>query len=553
MAHIPRRRFLQNTLTAAAGCSATLLMRNSLFAQASPNAIARVYLDPRRAMVPLDRNIFGSFLEHLGRAIYEGIYDPDSKLADSNGFRKDVADEIKNLGVPIVRYPGGNFVSGYHWLDGVGPKKGRPPILEKAWNSLEPNQFGTNEFMAWCKMAGCKPLMGLNLGTSTPEMAAALVEYCNLERGTKWSELRRTHGVTDPYKVEHWCLGNEMVGPWQIGHMTATEYGMRAADAGRQMRYVDPSLKLIACGSSSVFMPTYLEWDSEVLEQCYAYVDGISLHRYYGNSDETGGDSTKYMAMNLSMDHQIAQIEAVCDYVQGRLRSPKKLWLSFDEWNVWYRERSGSAVNGGGKFAPHLLEEIYNLEDALLVGGLVNSLIRNSDRVRVACLAQLVNVIAPIMTNATGLYRQTIYYPYAWALQYARGSALNLAVESPTYEISAPAVAASPVDFSKLGIGSTIPYVDASATFDKSAGRYSVFLFNRDLANAREVELLWEDAAPSHVVEAFTLTGNDLKAHNGFDAPQTVAPKPFDKPAPANNRTRLQLPARSYTVMQFAV
>jgi alpha-N-arabinofuranosidase len=407
--------------------------------------------------------------------------------------------------------------------------------------------------MAWCKLVGAKPLMGLNLGTSTPEMAAALVEYCNMEKGTKWSDLRRASGTAEPYKVEHWCLGNEMDGPWQIGHMTATEYGMRAADAGRQMRYVDSSLKLIACGSSTVFMPTYLEWDREVLEHCYQYVDGVSLHRYYGNSDETGGDSTKYMALNLSMDHQIAQIEAVCDYVQGRLRSPKKLWLSFDEWNVWYRKRSGSDVDGNKTVAPHLLEEVYNLEDALLVGGLVNSLIRNSDRVRVACLAQLINVIAPIMTNESGFYRQTIYYPYSWALQYARGAALNLSVESPTYEVSTSSGSSSPVDFAKLGISGTIPYVDASATFDKSAGKYSVFLFNRDLEKSRAVEILWEDAAPSRVLDSLTLTGNDLKAHNGFDVPQNVAPKPFDKPATSNDRTRLELPARSYSVISFAV
>ncbi len=553
MSHIPRRQFLQTSVAAAASASASLMLGKSLFAQAAPNAATRVYLDSRRTSSPLDRNIFGSFLEHLGRAIYEGIYDPNSKLADANGFRKDMLDEIKHLGVPIVRYPGGNFVSGYNWLDGVGPKKDRPRKLEKAWNSIETNQFGTNDFMAWCKLAGCKPLMGLNLGTSTPEMAAALVEYCNVEKGTKWSDLRREHGIADPHKVEHWCLGNEMDGPWQIGHMTAVEYGMRAADSGRQMRYVDSSLKLIACGSSSVFMPTYLDWDREVLEQCYQYVDGVSLHRYYGNSDETGGDSTKYMALNLSMDHQIAQIEAVCDYVQGRLRSPKKLWLSFDEWNVWYRKRNGSDVDGNKTVAPHLLEEIYNLEDALLVGGLVNSLIRNSDRVRVACLAQLINVIAPIMTNETGFYRQTICYPYAWALQYAQGAALSLAVESPTYEVSAPAGSSSPVDFAKLGIASTIPYVDVSATFDKATRKYSVFLFNRDLAKSREVEIFWEDAAPSRVLESFTLTGNDLKAHNGFDAPQNVAPKSFDKPSTANNRTRLELPARSYSVIQFAV
>ena len=549
MAHIPRRRFLQNTITATAGASASLLLSKSLFAQAPSATATRVYLDSRRTMPPLDRNIFGSFLEHLGRAIYEGIYDPASKLADSNCFRTDVADEVKHLGVPIVRYPGGNFVSGYNWLDGVGPKKDRPRKLEKAWDSIETNQFGTNEFMAWCKLTGTKPLMGLNLGTGTPEQAAALVEYCNIEKGTKWSDLRREHGIAEPHKVQHWCLGNEMDGPWQIGHMTATEYGMKAADAGRQMRYVDSWLKLIACGSSGVFMPTFLEWDRQVLEQCFDYVDGISLHRYYGNAQETGGDSTKYMALNLTMDRQIMQVAAVCDYVQGRMHSAKKLWLSFDEWNVWYRKNSGVDVDGNKQVAPHLLEEIYNLEDALLVGGLINTLIRNSDRVKIACLAQLINVIAPIMTNANGFYRQTIYYPYAWALQYAQGAAMNLVVESPTYEATWPASVSNRANPPT----ETVPYVDICGTYDKAAGKFSVFLFNRDLVNTREVELLWEDIAPSRVLDSLTLTGNDLKAHNSFDAPQNVAPIPFGKPATSNNRTRLELPARSYTIIQFAI
>ncbi len=544
MAQIPRRRFLQDSLTTAAG----LTLGKSLYAQAAQKATTRVYLDSRRTLQPLDRNLFGSFLEHLGRAIYEGIYDPNSKLSDSTGFRKDIADEIKHLGVPIVRYPGGNFVSGYNWLDGVGPKKDRPRKLEKAWNSIETNQFGTNEFMAWCKLAGCKPLMGLNLGTGAPEMAAALVEYCNVEKGTKWSDLRREHGIAEPYKVQHWCLGNEMDGPWQIGHMTAAEYGMKAADAGRQMHYVDPSLKLIACGSSGPGMPTYLEWDRQVLEQCFDYVDGLSLHRYFGNTpDETGSDSFNYMSLNLSMDRQIAESGAVCDYVTARHHSGKKLWLSFDEWNVWYRARSGSDVDGSKTVAPHLLEEVYNLEDALLVGGLVNTLIRNSDRVRIACLAQLVNVIAPIMTNDSGFYRQTIYYPYAWALQYANGAAMNAFVESPTYEISPPNSR-----FNRSGAIEQIPFVDVSATCDKATGKYAVFLFNRDLVKSKEVEILWEDAAPSRILGSFTLTGTDLKAHNSFDAPTTVAPKPFDKPAIANNRALLELPARSYTVIQFA-
>jgi len=529
-----RREFVKTAAVAGAGLAANLGLARKAWSQGTSSATARIYLDTRRTIGTVDRNIFGSFLEHLGRAIYEGIYEPGSKLSDANGFRTDVTNEIKTMGVPIVRYPGGNFVSGYHWLDGVGPKEKRPRMVEKAWNSIETNQFGLNEFMTWCKTAGTAPLMGMNFGTGTAEQAAALLEYCNAERGTKWSDLRREHGVEKPYNVKHWCLGNEMDGPWQIGHMTATQYGQIAADAGRQMRAVDPNVKLIACGSSTTFMPTYLEWDREVLEQCYEYVDAISLHRYYGNNArETGSDSTKYMALNLAMERQIEDIEAVCDYVQGRKRSAKKLWLSFDEWNVWYRETSG---DGHKQAAPHLLEEIYNLEDALLAGGLIKALVRHSDRVKMACLAQLVNVIAPIMTNESGLYRQTIFYPYAWALQYARGAALQQLVESPTYEVA--------------GMGA-IPYVDAAATFDKESGKTALFVFNRDLTKAHEVEVMWEDSAPARVAEAMVLTGDDLKAFNSFEAPKRVAPRDLEKPALGNGKMKFEAPARSYSMIQL--
>src|SRR6266404_4815304 len=426
MSTTSRRRFLKQASTAGVACSASLLFGRSLSARAASEPI-RIYVDSRRTISPIDRNLFGSFLEHLGRAIYEGISDPGSKLSDSNGFRKDVMDEIRHLGVPIIRYPGGNFVSGYNWLDGVGPKQDRPRVLDKAWNALNSNQFGTNEFLAWCNAAGTQPLLAVNLGTGTPEEAAGLVEYCNVEKGTRWSDLRRKHGVAEPHRVQHWCLGNEMDGPWQIGHMPAAEYGLKAADAGRQMRYVDRGLALVACGSSGPGMSTYLEWDRAVLEQCYPYVDAISLHRYFTNEGaETGGDSSKFLALNLSMERQIAEVASVCDFVRGRLKSPKKLWLSFDEWNVWYRARSGAAVNGNRQEAPHLLEEVYNLEDALLVGGCINTLLRSADRVRIGCLAQLVNVIAPLMTNANGFVRQTILYPYSWALRYGRGEVLDL-------------------------------------------------------------------------------------------------------------------------------
>jgi alpha-N-arabinofuranosidase len=540
MLRTSRRQFLQQaTVAGVAACSAEFALGRSVFGQTAKPAAssaARVYVDTRRPISPIDKNLFGSFLEHLGRAIYEGIYDPKSKLADSNGFRKDVMEEIHKLGVPIIRYPGGNFVSGYNWLDGVGPKQDRPMVLDKAWNSMNSNQFGTNEFMAWCKAVGTEPLMGLNLGTGTTEQAAALVEYCNVDKGTQWSNLRRKHGFADPYNVKRWCLGNEMDGPWQIGHMTATEYGLKAQDAARQMRYVDPSLQLIACGSSGPFMPTYLEWDREVLEQCYDYVDGLSLHRYFDNKDTTGGDSSVFLAMNLTMDRQIAETVAVCDMVRGHKRSPKKLWLSFDEWNVWYRERHGEAVNGHRVEAAHLLEEIYNFEDALLVGGLVNTLIRNSDRVKLACLAQLVNVIAPIMTNPDGLFRQTIFYPYAWGIQYARGDALNILVESSTYNVK------------QIG---DVPHLDVAGAHHAADGSVSLFILNRDLAKSHDVEVVWEDQAPTSVKSASVLTGDDLKAVNSFQSPQKVAPQNFPKPSVSGNKTKFEVPARSYTVIQF--
>jgi alpha-L-arabinofuranosidase len=538
-----RRDFLKQASAAGLAASASSLMTaRSLWAQStvpSTGSATRVFVDTRRTIAPLERNLFGSFLEHLGRAIYEGIYDPGSKLSDTNGFRKDVLNEIRELGVPIIRYPGGNFVSGYNWLDGVGPRTGRPRVLDKAWNSLESNQFGTNEFMAWCKAVGTTPLMGLNLGTGTAEEAAALVEYCNVEKGTKWSELRRQHGFAEPYKVQNWCLGNEMDGSWQIGHMSATEYGMKAQDAARQMRYVDPSLKLIACGSSGPLMHTYLEWDREVLEQCYDYVDGLSLHRYFGNNErDSGNDTSKYLALNLSMEQQIAETVAVCDLVRGHKRSAKKLWLSFDEWNVWYRTTGGDDVNGHMTEAPHLLEEVYNLEDALLIGGLVNSLVRNADRVKIACLAQLVNVIAPITTNANGLFHHTIYYPYSWALKYAHGATLNLLVESPTYD---------PQGMEK------VPYVDVAASYDPDRKKAVTFILNRDLSKGREIELVWEDQSPSSVLSAWVLTGDDLKASNSFAVPQRIAPQTFPKPSTNGSKTKFEVPAHSYTVVEWSL
>ena len=539
-----RRQFLESLGAAGAALVAESWLGRIGFAQA--RGPARVVINQGRIKSELDRRLLGAFLEHLGRSIYTGVYEPDSPLADKNGFRTDVISEVKGLGVPIMRYPGGNFVSGYNWLDGVGPKNQRPTVLERAWNSIETNQFGTNDFMDWCKLVGTEPLLGMNFGTGTAEMAMAYVEYCNVDKGTKWSELRRSHGYAAPHNVRVWCLGNEMDGPWQIGHMPAREYGRKARDVARQMRDIDRDLQLIACGSSNRIMPTYLVWDREVLEECYDQVDAISLHCYYGNTKELSGENTgRYLAMNLDMELQIHEIGAVCDYVQGLMKSPKRLWLSFDEWNVWYRARDRKALDGQRTFAPKLLEEVYNLEDALLVGGFVNSLLRTSDRVRLACLAQIMNVIAPLVTNKTSVLRQSIYYPYAWALQYARGRVLDLQVEGETYPISAAGLRS---DFAR---NDQVPFVDVAATLDPSSRQAAVLMLNRDTTGEREVVLDWKDPTPTRVVACQTLTGPDLKAFNTFEQPKQVVPRALDAPQAASRMT-FKLPPQSYTVAQIA-
>ena len=544
-----RRDFLR-TLSGSAAVLASGAWPASLGFAQTDGGPERVFVSASRIRAVADPRLMGAFLEHLGRAIYGGVYEPDSPLADENGFRTDVVREMQELRCPIMRYPGGNFVSGYDWLHGVGPRSDRPAVLERAWNSVETNQFGTNDFIDWCKLIGTEPLLATNLGTGTPETSAALVEYCNVRGGTRWSDLRREHGYEQPHAVKTWCLGNEMDGWWQIGHMPAREYGRKARDAARQIRSIAPSTELIACGSSAPFMPTYLVWDRETLEECYPEVDGLSLHRYYGNTDEeTGGDSSRFLALNLDMDIQILETIAVCDYVRGLLKSPKQLWLSFDEWNVWYRARDREHTDGKGEFAPPLLEEVYNLEDALLVGGMVNTLLRQAERVRIGCLAQIINVIAALVTSGDGVLRQSIYYPYAWGVKYGRGNVLDLLVQSETYPIERRYNAAyvnGPASRPE-----SAPYLDVAATHEPASGNCSILLLNRDLERERDVEIRFDDLTPSRVLRAETITGPDLKAVNTFEDPERVVGRRFEVSTPSQRMT-VRLPARSYTVLQLA-
>lgn len=483
----------------------------------------------------IDPRLFGSFIEHLGRAVYGGIYEPGHAMAGPDGFRKDVLNLVSELNVPVVRYPGGNFVSGYDWEDGIGPIAQRPRRLDLAWNTIETNQFGLNDFMQWCQLAGTQAMMAVNLGTRGPAEARNLVEYTNHPGGTYWSDLRKSHGVSDPYKINLWCLGNEMDGPWQIGHKTAEEYGRMAAETGKVMKWVDPTIELVACGSSNARMPMFPVWEATVLEHTYDQVEYISLHNYYGNRKN---NTPNFLAMSIEMNQFIRTVASTCDYVKARQRSKKTINLSFDEWNVWFHSNSADKKMEPWQVAPPLLEDIYTFEDALLVGSLLITLLHNADRVKIACLAQLVNVIAPIMTvNGGGAWRQTIYYPFLHASRFGRGVALDVNVHSPSY----------PDD--EYG---EVPYLDAVATIQDELGTLTVFAVNRSLTDALPLESVGMSLEDYRIVEHICMAHPDLKAVNTIDQPDEVVPQVIENASLENGKLSAILARQSWNVIRLA-
>ena len=483
-------------------------------------------------IAPLDRRVFGTFVEHMGRCVYGGIYEPGHPTADANGFRQDVLALTRELGVTIVRYPGGNFLSGYDWEDGVGPREQRARRLDLAWGSTETNEFGTNEFITWCRAVGVEPMLAVNLGTRGPDEARRLIEYCNHPGGTRYSDLRREHGFEEPHDVKFWCLGNEMDGPWQICQKTATEYGRVAQETAKVMRWVDPALQLTACGSSNHAMPTYGHWEQEVLERCFEQVDFVSLHQYFRND---ANDIHSYFAVIEDLDLFIKEVAAIADAVAAKRRSSKRIMLSLDEWNVWYKAHTPEDLRKPGwPQAPRLIEEVYNFEDALIVGGTLITLMNNADRVKVACLAQLVNVIGAIMTETGGLaWRQTIFHPFAQAARFAHGHVLRALVETDSCAITGHP---------------QLKYLVASVLHDPRTGRVAVFALNRSPLETMELAVELRDLGDRKLSYASELHRTDLKATNTRSAPQTVQPSTHPAASLEGARLRASLRPLSWNV-----
>lgn len=500
----------------------------------------KLFSDSHYKVAAVDDKVFSSFTEHLGRCIYTGLYEPDHPEADENGFRMDVMKMIQGLNVPVIRYPGGNFVSCYDWHDGIGPKEKRPKRLDYAWSSIETNQFGIDEFCQWAEKAGIEPMIAVNLGTGNIKDAGDLVEYCNFPGGTYWSDLRIANGHKEPYNVKYWCLGNEMEGSWQAGHLSAEDYTKKALEAAKIMHWVDPTIKLIACGSSYETLPTYLEWDRVMLKDLFKQVDYLSTHNYTMNA---GQGTRNYLASYQQLDTHIKNSKKVIDYVKAQGKFKKDIKICLDEWNVWnfqdIKMESLSDLDGITTFdmtsaekweiAPPILQEKYSLLDALTFGGLGIALLKNADTVEIACLAQLINVIAPITTQkGGGILKQSTYYPFELLSEYGRGTVMQTVSEGDTFDCI---------------YGEGLPAAECALIHDEKSGEIRIFALNTE-EDDLELEIDLQGYGDLSLKKQIVLSGDDLSAINTFEAPETVVPKEI-----AASGTKAVLPKQSWNVL----
>ncbi len=497
--------------------------------------VARARIDPADVIGPVSRRLFGAFVEHMGRCVYGGIYEPGHPEADEDGFRRDVLALVRELGVTVVRYPGGNFVSGYRWEDGVGPASARPTRLDPAWHSVETNEFGLDEFVRWTRKAGVEPMLAMNLATRGVQEAIDLLEYANHPGGSALSDRRIEHGAKEPYGIRMWCLGNELDGSWQLGHKTAAEYARIATETARALRQFDQELELVACGSSGSQMQTFGSWEATVLAEANAVIDFLSLHAYY---EEADGDLSSFLGSAVDLGHFIGAVSATADHASTLQRSAKRIHLSVDEWNVWYADRLSDRIPKDWVRAPRLSEDAYTVADAVVVGSLLVTLLQHADRVRCACLAQLVNTIAPIRAEPGGpAWRQATFHPFSLTASAARGDALRVRVAGSTFPTE------------KYG---PVPAVDAVATRDADSGRAALFVVNRHPSAVAHVELDVAAFAGLAIEDARVLSDTDVHATNTQVEPNRVAPQPLEVVATDRDRVTFDLAPVAWARLSFS-
>ncbi|HVB96160.1 MAG TPA: alpha-L-arabinofuranosidase C-terminal domain-containing protein [Chloroflexota bacterium] len=491
--------------------------------------MAKIKVDLERTVGEVDRRILGGFIEHLGRCIYGGIYEEGSPLSDEHGFRRDVLDALRPLQMPVLRWPGGNFVSNYHWQDGIGPVDKRPRRLEMAWHSEESNRFGTDEYIQYCQVLGVDPYICVNMGSGTMDEAQGWVEYCNGTGNTYWANLRRANGHPEPYGVKYWGLGNEMYGAWQIGALPAEDYVKKAIEFAKVMKLTDPSIQLVSCGQNG-----WNDWDRIVVEGLARYVDFHSIHIYTGSHDYYRNVFEPHLA-----DKALRICEAIIEQVRYNQKIEHPIHIAYDEWNVWYRQRGRSSG----------LEERYDLSDALAVATFLNVFVRHCQSARMANLAQMVNVIAPIFTNQEGLFLQTIYHPLRLYAEHLQDVALDVHVDCERYAL--PPVEDPNPRAQRLNGFEPFDLLDVSATRDGAAKNLTITVVNRDRERPIQTTIQLVDSVVASGV-AYVVDGPAPDAINSFEQPKLVDVAER-RLSVSGSQFEHTFPAHSVTVLRLAI
>ena len=485
----------------------------------------KIVVNKERQVGRIEPNIYGHFVEHLGRCIYGGIYEENSALSDENGFRQDVLKAVRSIKCPLLRWPGGNFASNYHWEDGIGPKDERPVRFDLAWNKEETNRFGTDEFIEYCRRVGAEPYICVNIGTGNLDEAIHWLEYCNSKGNTYYARLRAKNGHPEPYQVKYWGVGNENYGEWQVGYRSAKEYAKVLREYAYFMKVVDPTIKIIAVGADEP------DWDLEVIKTAAKYIDYISNHQYLGSDDYYETVASVYWVKK-----RLEVLKSVIEIAQPLMKEEEKVKIALDEWNIWYR---GNQEND--------LEENYALKDGVFAAGVFITMHKLCQSVTMANLAQLVNVLGAIHTDKGGLYLTPIYRAFELFVNHTGEIVLDTLVKSEIYDIEAKAFLGN----RKLKLAN-VPYLDASVSLNRGKDKLYIAALNYHKEKEIECPIFLEGFSPSVEAKVYELSGPDVMAVNDFDDPEKVKIK-TGMIKNAASKFNYSFPPHSCTVIELNV
>jgi len=501
---LTRRQFNQAGATVILG-SMALGQRLSALAS-DPGVAAEFTTDFSAPSTAFNRMLFGQFLEHFQRQVYGGVFAPGSPLSDSNGFRLDVIEALRDLKVPVVRWPGGCFASAYHWRNGVGNP--RQPSLDKAWGVEDPNTFGTDEFVAWCRMIGAEPYICTNAGTGTPEEMSDWVEYCNLKDQGQFARLRKANGHAEPFNVRYWSIGNENYLGGEIGAKTVEEWGPLVRESAKMMRAVDSDLKILAAATVTG------NWTPPMLKNAGKYLDYISIHGYWDALWQRGTTPADYLHSIAHCVEPEQQIQQAVELLKQTGFSDR-IKIAFDEWNLrgWHHP----GFPGGG--ANQLFEiserdesdrnETYTMADAVFSASFLNACLRNAEYVHMACMAPVVNVRGPLFVHAKGIVKRTTYH------------VLKMYSDLLQANVVPGRVVSEPLAIDQV----SVPALDALATCSDDRKQIAIAFINRHPALPARMKLDIGSGKKFRKASITILSGDSPDAYNDVAHPSRVVPE----------------------------